>query len=363
MNWKNIEGLDGVESPGLLVDSDKIQQNIDRMIEIVGGAEHVDRLFPHVKTHKMPEVTRMQVDAGITKFKAATLSEAQMAAGAGASEVLIAHQLVGPKLDRLATLIEDFPNTKFAVLTDDPQAADAINEKCGDADSPLDVYIDIDCGMHRTGIPLGARSDALRAHIDSLSGLNFAGLHVYDGHLHDPDLQQRTDKVKEILGKVALHEKEHPSPRIIVGGSPTFGIWAAETSWHLSPGTTLLWDFGYGDAHPDLPMTIAAALISRVISKPGEGKICIDLGHKSIAAEMPLEKRFQFPDLPDAQPIGQSEEHLVLQTANAASLHVGDIVIAIPRHICPTVALHSHATVVSGGRVTGDRWQVTARDR
>lgn len=363
MNWKNIVGLDGVPSPGLLVDVDAIQQNIDRMIEIVGGPSSIDRLFPHVKTHKIPEITRMQIDAGITKFKAATTSEAQMAAAVGASEILIAHQLVGPKIDQLSQLIDDYPSTKFAVIVDDAHAAEAINRICGDVESPLDVYIDIDCGMHRTGIPLGPQSDALRAHLASLSGLRYAGLHVYDGHLHDPDLQQRTQKVREIQSKVAQYETAHPSPRVIVGGSPTFGIWAGETQWCCSPGTTLLWDFGYGDAHPDLPMTIAAALIARVISKPREGQICLDLGHKSIAAEMALENRVRFPDLPDARPVGQSEEHLVLETSQAGSIPVGEIVIALPRHICPTVALHSHATVVRDGHVTDQRWRVTARDR
>ena len=114
MLWSKVTGLDKVESPGLLVDPDRVARNVDRLIEILGGTDHLSRLRPHVKTHKMPDVVRVQLNAGIDKFKTATLAETEMVAAAGASDIVLAHQVVGPKIDGLIALIQRFPRTRVA---------------------------------------------------------------------------------------------------------------------------------------------------------------------------------------------------------------------------------------------------------
>jgi len=120
---------------------------------------------------------------------------------------------------------------------------------------------------------------------------------------------------------------------------------------------------GYGRKFTELPFEVAAALITRVISKPGDNRICLDLGHKAVAAENPLDNRVFFPELPAATAVSQSEEHLVLDDPGAAGMAVGDVLIGFPTHICPTVALHARATVVREGTATGETWAVSARDR
>jgi D-serine deaminase-like pyridoxal phosphate-dependent protein len=105
----------------------------------------------------------------------------------------------------------------------------------------------------------------------------------------------------------------------------------------------------------------AAALLTRVVSKPGPDLLCLDLGHKSVASEMP-QPRVIFPELPDAQFVAHNEEHLVLRTQRAAEFPIGTALYGIPWHICPTVALHSSAYVVEGQRVTAE-WPVVARAR
>jgi D-serine deaminase-like pyridoxal phosphate-dependent protein len=208
--------------------------------------------------------------------------------------------------------------------------------------------------------------------IDS-SGVSFAGLHVYDGHIHDADVSTRGQNfetaqhaVEPFLDQLAA--AGIAIPLIVGGGSPTFPWHARKASgvayrYECSPGTTLLWDAGYGTNHPDLEFQVAAVLMCRVLSKPGEGRLCLELGHKAVAGENPIENRVRLPELPDAVPVGQSEEHLVLETPEAAALSVGDVVYGIPWHICPTVALHQEAVVIRGGRATGERWRVRARDR
>jgi D-serine deaminase-like pyridoxal phosphate-dependent protein len=101
--------------------------------------------------------------------------------------------------------------------------------------------------------------------------------------------------------------------------------------------------------------------LTRVVSKPGANRLCLDLGHKAIASENP-QPRVQLLNLPDASAVGHSEEHLVIETPRAPEFAVGDCIYGVPRHICPTVALHSHAVVVREGRAE-TMWRISARDR
>lgn len=377
MNWSAVRNLDAIASPALLVDADRVASNTEKMIAMVGGVEKVGRLRPHVKTHKMSEVVRLQIAAGIDKFKAATISEANMVAAAGGKSVLLAYQPVGPNIGRLAQSIKTYPATTFSAVVDDETVVESIaaqigiadhaignaDHAIGNADHPITLLIDVDCGMHRTGIPLGAAMDRLRARIESTRGVRFGGLHVYDGHLHQPALKERRSAAAEIIAALRDYQDRTPSPMIVGGGSPTFAIWAAETDWECSPGTPVFWDAGYGNAYPDLKFERAVALLTRVISKPGENRVCLDLGYKAVASEMPLERRVEFPELDDVRLLGHSEEHLVIETSRAQQLVIGQPLLAFPCHICPTVALHARATIVRGDRATGESWDVTARDR
>ncbi len=290
MDWKEIKNLEGIPSPGLLVDADRVVGNIDAIVNTV-GKDRVSRLRPHVKTHKMPAVVKLQLQAGITKFKAATLAEANMIAEAGGQDVLIAYQMVGPNIERLAILIQRHPHTSFATVVDDISVAESLAAEVGDQHRPLRLFIDVDCGMHRTGIPLGDSLDRLRARIESLPGVQYAGLHIYDGHLHSPSVELRRAEASRLIADVRQYERMNPSPTIVGGGSPTFAIWADATDWECSPGTSIFWDRGYNNKFAELPFSIAVALLSRVISKPGENRLCFDLGYKAIAAEVPLPER------------------------------------------------------------------------
>ena len=355
------QNLETVPSPALLLFPERIQRNIERMLGQVGGDPA--RLRPHVKTHKMSEVVRMQVAAGITQFKCATLAEARMTAKAGGLDILLAYPQVGPGLAGFLELQQQFPGIRFSTLVDNPLTLQAFEE----AQQPAHLFVDIDCGMGRTGIHPGPDAIALCQSIQSNPQLHFAGLHVYDGHIHEADLGERTQAFETALAtwqpmRQTLTDAGMAPNTIVTGGSPTFELFSQHT-WQCSPGTTLLWDAGYSHAHPDLDFEVAALLLTRVVSRPGPNRICLDLGHKAVAAENPLERRVVFPDLPDAKPISQSEEHLVLEHPTAEELPPGTPLLVIPWHICPTVALHARAHVVREGAATDETWAVDARDR
>ncbi len=356
-----------VLSPGLLFYKEAIQRNIARMITMVDGPR---RLRPHVKTHKTREITRMELDAGITRHKCATIAEAEMLAECGVPEVLLAYQLVGPNAARMARLAEAYPECRFSVLADDPNSVRALSEAMSAAGQTVDVLMDIDVGQRRTGICPGTEAIALYEGIAGLPGLRPGGLHVYDGHQRQGSLVEREAAVAREMEPVfvlraALEKKRLPVPRMVVGGTPTFPLHARMNypGQECSPGTCVLNDHGYSSQFPDVALfTPAALVLTRIISRPAGGRLTLDLGTKAVASDPPAGKRCFLLNVPDFEPVAHNEEHLVVTTPAVSRFKLGDVIYAMPTHICPTSALHRQAYVVENGNVTG-AWDIAARDR
>lgn len=368
--WWQIENVDEIPSPALLVYPDRAEENLRRLIAIAGGTS---RLRPHMKTHKLPEIARMHVALGLTRVKCATIAEAEMLAAEGLSDVLLAYQPVGPAVGRLLRLAQTYPGVTFRAVVDDEAAARALGAAFAGAGRTIDLLVDLDVGMHRTGIDPSLAPPLYRL-LATLPGVTPGGLHAYDGHLRDADLAVRQAQADAAFAPVrelrrTLQADGLPVPRVVVGGTPTLPCHATrdEPDLELSPGTVVFWDAGYTAGLPDLDFLSAALVLTRVVSKPGGNRITLDLGHKAVASEMP-HPRVELIGLQatgsrlQAHFIGHSEEHLVFETPDAASLHVGDVLYGMPWHVCPTVALHGQAVVVRDGRAV-DRWQVTARER
>lgn len=362
--WMRLANEAEVPSPALVLHLERIDENIRRMVATVGG--DVARLRPHIKTHKLPQLVVRQLAAGITKFKCATIAEAELAAAAGAPEVTLAMQLVGPAAGRFVRLMAAFPRTKFSTIGDDHAAIAELGRAAAAAGLVAEVLIDIDTGQGRTGIAPGPGAEALYRALTTLPGVRAGGIHAYDGHLHQPDYATREAACLQAHAPVetlrdALVAAGLPVPRMVAGGSPTFVFHARRPGVECSPGTTVLWDASDLQNHPELDFLPAATLLARVVSRPRPNRLCLDLGHKAVASEMP-HPRVIFPALPDAKAVVHSEEHLVLETAEAERYPVGTVVRGIPWHICPTVALQSEVHVAEGGRVTG-AWPVVGRAR
>lgn len=362
--WFHVENEAEIPSPALLFYRSRIEHNLKLMIQIAGDPT---RLRPHVKTHKCAEIIAWQVQLGITCFKASTIAEAEMCAAGGAKDVLLDMPCVGPNARRLAALAQKFPATQFSSIADAEDTIRFLASAAQQHNVTLGVYIEIDCGMSRTGIVPGDEAAYLAHVLKDMPRLQFRGIHAYDGHIHDDSLDVRRERCDAAFESVHQFRCRLQGEGIIVkelvaGGSPTFGIHAGHQDRTLSPGTTVLWDFGYGDKYPaDLPFQPAAVLLARVISKPGHNRITLDLGHKSVAPENP-HPRVRFEELPDAVAVMQSEEHLVLETERANEFFIGQALHGLPRHVCPTVSMHGEAHVIENGRFT-ERWAITARNR
>jgi D-serine deaminase-like pyridoxal phosphate-dependent protein len=363
-----VSSPDDVPSPALLVYRERVEENLRRLVSVAGGT---DRLRPHVKTHKVAWIVQAQLAQGITRFKCATIAEAEMTAQAGATDVLLAYQPVGPNVERLRALTERFPAIRFSAVVDNEGTARTISDAFANRQRPIDLLIDLDTGMHRSGIAPEADAARLYATLGRLPGVRPGGLHAYDGHLRDADPAARRAKCDEAFAPVArlaeaLRTDGLPVPRVVAGGTPTFPFHAAREDVECSPGTCVYWDAGYASGLPDLDFLPAALVLTRVVSKPGGTRICLDLGHKAIASENPHPRVVLYAPGTEAALectfTSHSEEHLVLETPHAKALAVGDCLYGVPWHICPTVALHSEALVVHEGAIA-DRWEIQARAR
>jgi D-serine deaminase-like pyridoxal phosphate-dependent protein len=308
----------------------------------------------------------MALRHGITKFKAATIAEAEMTAAAGGADILLAYPVVGPTAARLTKLIERFPAVRWRATVDSDTGIADLSRAAKAAASSVETLLDLNVGMDRTGVAPGAEAVRLARQIAASPWLSFGGLHAYDGHLHEPDHARLVQQVDAAFAAVWRLRDELLTagiavPLIAAGGTPTSFILAGRGDVEVGAGTTVLWDCGQPAISPALDFLHAAVVLSRVISKPAPGRLCLDLGHKAVASEMP-HPRLSILGLGEATFPVHSEEHLVVETPDAASIPVGAVCYCLPRHVCPTVALHEEAVVVREGRAV-DRWSVVARTR
>ncbi len=287
--WYKPGNESSIATPCMLLFPDRIEENIRRMILMAGGAE---RLRPHVKTHKIAEVIELQLQAGINRFKCATLSEVAMVAGAGGRDMLLAYPLLGPAIGLWFDLMDRFPESRLSVTVDSEAALKFLDSEARIRGKEVDLFVDIDNGMHRTGTePEGA--PGLIAALVKKPNLRLRGLHIYDGHIHEPDPEERK-------------------------------------------------------AHCDGDFAAINTLVEQ-------------LEQDGIASEM-THPRLHFLDLKTEGVINHSEEHLVVKTNAAKQLSIGDVVHALPSHICPTMALQEEVYIVRNQQVA-ETWKVLARKR
>ncbi len=227
-SWYQISNAGEVSSPSLLVYPDRIESNIRKTIEMAGGVEH---LRPHVKTHKMAEVIKLQMKYGISKFKCATISEAEMVARCGAPDILVAIQPVGPNIERFFKLKQEFHDLKISCIADNEEVIIQLSDMARKTTMETHVWLDINNGMNRTGVIPGEKAARLFKRIMDSPMLIAEGLHVYDGHIHESDFSKRqhicNDSYLPVISLIEELKNEGISPiNVVAGGTPTFPIHA-----------------------------------------------------------------------------------------------------------------------------------------
>ena len=368
MNMESIEtytiiNADKTDTPFLAVYPSMVKENIRKLIRFF---DHTHQIRPHVKTHKCPQVVGLLLKAEITKFKCATIAEAEMLALAGAPDVLMAYQPVGPKIDRFMRLMAAFSACTFSCLVDHELSARQINTEAAKLNATANIWIDLNVGMHRTGISPDVGARELVDFCSRLPNIKVVGLHAYDGHLTDPDQYTRLHEAKEGFAAVIrlaneLAEAGYQNLRIVAGSTPTLEYYAQQPGVECSPGTFIYWDQHYEELYPELGFKNAAIVVTRVISKPEPHMACLDLGYKAISSESAADERVALIKYPDARVISQSEEHMLVEVPSA-ELQTGDAVYGLPYHIGRTCNLYEGCAIVEDSQITGN-WLHTARKR
>ncbi len=358
-----LTDTDSMVSPSLLYFRGHIEHNITLAIEIAGSP---DRLRPHIKTHKTIGLVNMQRARGITKFKCATIAEAEMLAMGGVDDILLAYPVVGANIRRIAAFRAVYRNVSLKVIGDDERWLAGLSDACSALNLPVEVMVDVNVGMNRTGIPVSAVPELYRK-MQRMKGIVCAGLHAYDGHIHDSDFEKRITAARTIFEAVtrlrrSLEADGMTVPLVTMGGTPTFPCYARMEGVELSPGTCFLHDRGYADLFPDMPFIPAGLVFTRVIARPTGNTFTLDLGYKGIASDPPGQRGYIL-GYPHADPLFQSEEHWVFTANEGAIPDIGDELLVVPTHVCPTSALYPEAIVVEEDGSHRETWPILARTR
>ena len=343
-------------SPALIVYMDRVRANVQRVIEAVGGDP--DRWRPHIKTVKLAPVFLELARAGVRNFKCATTREAAClldsldAAGVEDVDLLLAHTLVGPNLTQLGRIASAYPAVRVSVLCEDPDAVAGIPQ-------PLGVFVDVNTGMNRTGVPLDRPAQI--AGVGEAAGDRFRGVHFYDGHLAGLAADTRRNRAFACYDELMKVLADLDGRGIVVGeaitsGTPTFPCAIAYeplsrlagTVHRVSPGTAVLGDTRALQEIPEVGLVPAAVVFARVVSQPANGLVTCDAGSKSIAADAgdPCAEAIGHPDLVALTP---NEEHLPLRVNRGTAPPRGTELLLVPRHVCPTVNLAEKAVLIENG--------------
>lgn len=359
---------DELSTPTLTIDLDTLERNLDRMAN--SCREQGVGLRPHTKTHKTPQVARMQLDRGAIGLTVAKVGEAEVMAEAGLDDILVAYPILGAeKLRRLVALAR---RRKILVALDSLAAAHEVSAAASGQDATIGVLIEFDAGAHRCGLPPGLPCLELASKVAEMPGLRFRGVMIYFGNIWGTE-EERHAEVQRVAGKVertlAAFREAGISVEVVSGGStPSAGL------THLVPGLTEIraGTYVYNDLNTFYQGACriedcAARVVTMVVSTAVPGRAIIDAGSKTLSSDLlssgPKSGYGYVVEAPEAPIILLNEEHGYLDISRSAhQFHVGEILTVIPNHVCTCVNMHDEEVTLRNGMVIGS-WRVAARGK
>ena len=350
-----------VDTPALILDLDRVEQNIERLARFFSGRPA--NLRPHFKTPKCPEVARLQLEAGAIGITCAKLGEAEVLAHSGIeTSILLANQVVGrTKVRRLVELAASVPDLIVAV--DHPDQIRAIDAELSGTKRRIGALVEVDNGMHRCGTRDETGTVELATAIDK-SRLQYRGIMGYEGHavlVADPD--ERSRLAVRALGELERHrsalDRAGFEPEIVsAGGTGTYDITgAAPLVTELQAGSYVFMDGTYRKVRSEFEpaLTVAATVIH------ARGRLLItDCGMKALSHELGLPEGADLP----LRCVALSEEHghVLIDDDAELALGPGDRIEILPSHGDTTINLHEEYAVVRGEEVV-DNWLIPARGK
>ena len=358
----NIHDLD---TPAVLIDADTLDRNLRKMASYCDT--HSLTLRPHTKTHKMPEIARLQLQYGAPGITVAKLAEAEVMADAGVVDILIVYPLWGEKKwKRLAELAK---RVRVSVAMDSLQVAAGISQAAKAAGVEVGIRLEFDTGFRRCGLTMDDRSTDIARRVFALPSLRWEGISVYPGHImgnrtiREQDIVLENVQLDRLLTLLDSAGIRYP----VVSGGNTPAAFQSHRFHGLTeirPGTYVFNDRNTVDAESASYADCAATVLATVVSTSVPHRAIIDAGSKTLAGDTLLSgdrKYFGYiQDHPELILEDLSEEHGHLIIPDNSPIKIGDQLRIIPNHVCPCIDLHDRVFVVSGEQVM-DQWKVVAR--
>lgn len=353
---------DGLDTPQVVIDLDRVDANIVRMQELLDG-RGVD-LRPHAKTHKSPFFSQRQLAAGAVGITVAVLGEAEVMADAGIEDVFVAYPVwaVGDKARRVRELAG---RIRLAVGVDSVEGAVQLGRAVRETSERPDVLIEIDSGERRSGTNANGVVEVARAVVDA--GLQLRGLFTHGGHSYrGPDrVADAAHDEESTLANAAqnLRDAGLDVPVISAGSTPTAVASSADPITEERPGTYVFGDRQQANLGGSDPSSLALAVAATVVSTAVDGRCVLDSGAKTLAKDKPgwLAGHGVVPQLPGAVIGSVYDHHAVLDLPrDLRPPQLGDVVAVVPNHACPVVNLSDELVLARGGEVV-ERLPVLAR--
>lgn len=355
--------VEAIDTPALVLELDAFERNLRRMAAALEGRGV--RLRAHAKSHKCPQIARLQLAHGAVGICCQKVSEAAVFVDAGIPDVLVTNQVVGAA--KVRHLMELARCARMGVLVDDAEQVRLLAAAARAARAELDVYVEVDVGAGRCGVAPGEEATRLALLVADSPPLRFAGLQCYHGpaqHLRQP--QQRRDAIV-IATEAARRTRDAivargiPVPRITGAGTGSFvherdsGVFD-----EIQAGSYIFMDADYGDnqlAENDIAFEQALFVRTAVLSHATPARAVVDAGLKASSVDSGLPRVWQRPGL---RYVKAADEHGTLAVADDAALALGESLLLVPGHCDPTVNLYDELVCVRGGRVEAI-WPIAAR--
>ena len=356
------ELLASLETPCLVIDVDQARANVKAMQKAADEAGC--RLRPHIKTHKMPFFAQMQVQAGAAGITCAKVSEAEVMAQSGLDDIFLAYPVVGAfRIQRVITLSKQVKRLILGV--DSLACAAALSKAALDAGVKLEVRLEIDTGLKRTGVPR-EEAPGLAKTIAEMPGLNLTGIFTYKGLLHEGAFTQDNRLAGEeeaLLLETTVREIENLGIKLkdISGGSSPTGLETARTGKanEIRPGTYIFKDLLLCNENVAKKEDVAVRFAATVVSCPREDHAVIDGGSKCFPTDQALNVApffhsgyAQIEGHDHLRLARMNEEHgVITSAAGKTGLSVGQVLTLIPIHVCTAVNMQNSVYLLENGRL------------